>query len=145
VTSITGSFDLASRTWTHLTTPDDTFCSGVSVLANGSAVIMGGNSLSYTSLADFPDGRFSIRTFTDGDPGLVLAGDMQFARWYPTVTLLQDRTVLVMGGTEYAHDYTAIIKYYEIWDPQVRQILDLVLSEWISLDLPAGSMQMLDQ
>jgi hypothetical protein len=113
---IAGSFDLVERTWVHLDSPDGLFCCGHSVLSNGSVVIMGG----HVANAGYADGRWSIRTYTDGTPALIKATKMQYPRWYPSVTLLPDEKVLVMGGTQGVGAGTAANPYYEIWDPQVH-------------------------
>ncbi|GAX79179.1 hypothetical protein CEUSTIGMA_g6619.t1 [Chlamydomonas eustigma] len=113
--NIAGSFDLVSRVWTHLSTPSSLFCSGHSVMSNGSVVIMGG----HIANAGFADGRWGIRTFSNGDSGLINVTNMRYPRWYPTVTLLPDERVMVMGGTQGVGAGTAGNPYYEIWDPRV--------------------------
>ena len=112
--NIAGSFDLISRVWTHLDTPTGLFCCGHSVMSNGSVIIMGG----HVANAGFPDGRWSVRTFTPGDSYLNLATNMAYPRWYPTVTLLPNKKILVMGGTQGVGAGTAVNPYYEIWDPE---------------------------
>jgi hypothetical protein len=113
--NIAGSFNLVSRVWTHLDTPSSLFCSGHSVLSNGSVIIMGG----HIANAGFPDGRWGIRTYTLDTPALINVTNMRYPRWYASVTLLPDERVMVMGGTQGVGAGTANNPYYEIWDPQV--------------------------
>lgn len=68
--------------------------------------------------AGFPDGRWSIRTFADGDSGLSLISNMTYPRWYATVTLLPNSKIMVMGGTQGVGAGTPVNPYYEIWDPE---------------------------
>ena len=111
--NIAGSFDLALRSWTRLDSATGLFCSGHSVMANGSVVVMGG----HVANAGYPDGRRSIRVFTDGDPGLGVASNMTWPRWYATVTLLPNKKILAYGGTQGAGAGTPVNPYYEVWDP----------------------------
>jgi len=121
--AIAGSFDLVTREWTHLSTPTGLFCAGHTVMSNGSIVIMGG----HVANAGFPDGRWSIRTFTNGDPGLNLVRNMTYPRWYATVTLLPDSRILAMGGTQGVGAGTPVNPYYEIWDPEEPEFTQSLL------------------
>ena len=86
---IAGSFDVASRQWIHLTSPDSLFCAGHTVLSDGRVIIVGGHVLN----AGWPAGIQNIRTYKDGDLGLEYVMTMRYARWYPTATLLPNKQV----------------------------------------------------
>ena len=70
------------------------WCSGISFLADGRVLAMGGN-LGYT-----PDWRGLQRAYVF-DPWTETwteVGRMRYGRWYPTQTLLPDGRTLVMQG-----------------------------------------------
>jgi hypothetical protein len=112
--NIAGSFDLVSRVWTHLNSPDSLFCAGHTLLSNGSVVIVGG----HIANAGWPAGIQHIRTYTAGEPSLTLVTTMRYPRWYATATLLPNQQILIMGGTQGVGAGTANNPYYEIWDPE---------------------------
>ena len=122
--NIAGSFDLVTRNWTRLSSATGLFCSGHSLTFNGSVVVMGG----HVANAGYPDGRRSIRLFTDGDEGLAESSKMKYPRWYATVTLLPNHKLLAYGGTQGAGAGTPVNPYYEVWDqnnPEFTQILQV--------------------
>ena len=77
----------------HLTLPNDTgvdsFCSGQLLLPqSGDVIATGGNSIE------------SVARFDYRDNSLREAGSLENARWYGTLTMLQDGRLLIQGGTE---------------------------------------------
>ena len=108
--NIAGTFDLVSRNWTHIGSTTAVFCGGQSVMSNGSVITMGGDKAPVG--AKFQDGRYGIRIYSPGSVSLNLAGNMSFPRWYPSVTLLPNQKIMVMGGIQLTGNIT---KYYEIW------------------------------
>lgn len=75
--NIAGSFDLATRTWRNLDSPDGLFCCGHTLMSNGSIAIVGG----HVANAGYPAGIQSVRTYTDGQPALIKATTMRYPRW----------------------------------------------------------------
>ena len=51
--------------------------------------------------------------FFTPDGGVTQGPNMAHARWYPTVTVLEDGRVLTMGGRNEAN---AVVKIPEIWE-----------------------------
>lgn len=111
--AIAGMLDMDTMQWTHLDSPDSLFCAGHTVLSNGTVAIVGG----HVANAGWPAGIQSIKTYTYGDSALVKVTKMRYPRWYATATLLPNRQVLIMGGTQGVGAGTAQNPYYEIWDP----------------------------
>lgn len=112
--SIAGTFDIPTLTWQHIESPDGLFCCGHTLMSNGSVAVVGG----HRENAGWPSGMHSIRTFTNGQPSLYKATSMRYARWYPSITLLPDSQILIMGGTQGVGAGTTPNPYYEIWDPR---------------------------
>ena len=78
--------------------PDGLFCCGHTFLDNGNLFVVGGHKEN----AGYPYGMKSLRIF---DRSLAVAalnkvGEMSWARWYPTATLLPDGKVFIIGGTQ---------------------------------------------
>ena len=65
--------------------------------------------------AGYPDGRKSIRHYHPGDDTLAVTSNMAWPRWYPTVTLLPNRQIMVYGGTPGVGAGSPINKIYEVW------------------------------
>ena len=78
-----------SQSWTHLESPDSLFCAGHTILSDGRVVIVGG----HIANAGWPAGIQNIRSYSDGDPGLIFETTMRYPRWYATATLLPNQQV----------------------------------------------------
>lgn len=111
---IAGSLDLSTMKFTNLDSPDGLFCCGHCQMANGSIAIIGGHQ----DNAGYPSGMMSIRTYTAGQPALIKVTNMRWKRWYPSITLLPDRQILITGGTQGVGAGTAYNPYYEVWNPE---------------------------
>lgn len=81
--------------------PVNIWCSGNSLLADGSVLVTGGN-LMYT--VESPGGKFAglnhVYTFDPFTERWRRQPDMQHGRWYPTNLLMPDRRTLIMGGLD---------------------------------------------
>ena len=86
-------------------------------MSNGSVITMGGTI--GNKAGTLKDGRFGITIYSPGNVKLNLVGNMSFPRWYPSVTLLPNQKIMVMGGNQVLAP--KINKYYEIW---VRNSVD---------------------
>eukprot|EP00955_Chlamydomonas_euryale_P059211 357308-Chlamydomonas_euryale.AAC.4 len=76
---IAGTFDVRSRKWTRLSSPDSLFCAGHALMSNGNVAIVG----RHVKNAGYPHGIQSIRTISDGDGGLTFS---TFMRYPPLLT-----------------------------------------------------------
>jgi hypothetical protein len=95
---------------------DNLFCSGQTVLPNGIAMSIGGH-------ANYQVGINDINLFDPNQRSWVTAPPMSYGRWYPTGTVLGDGRVLVTSGNTTCG--TCIADIPEIYDP--------VTSSWTQL------------
>jgi hypothetical protein len=97
---------------------DDIFCSAQTVLPDGRVLVVGGHD------CDGPG--FGIRMTNLFDPATLTwtrGPDMNFRRWYPTVTPLADGRALILGGSDMTTvDY---ITTPELFDPVTNTITRL--------------------
>lgn len=95
-------WDPASRTGHFLTTPENIWCGGQTLLADGRVFLAGGN-------LRFPDprapdgergwkGALSTYTFNPATAAFIKQPDMSAGRWYPTVTQLADNSAIITSG-----------------------------------------------
>ena len=95
-------WDPTSRTGTMLTTPENIWCSGQTILADGRVFLAGGN-------LRFPDpkappgehgskGDLSTYTFNPLTSNFIKQPEMTKGRWYPTVTQLADNSAIITSG-----------------------------------------------
>ena len=80
---------------TSSTVTTDLFCSAVSVLANGNALVVGGD-LTVNGVRNYSNNQVEI--FNPTQNTLTAAGKMTYARWYPSITTLPNGDKLVLGG-----------------------------------------------
>ena len=95
-------------TFTMMPVSTNVFCSGHTLLADGTLFVVGGHIAEDAGLPDLnlfnPDGNVWSRR-----PNMVVG------RWYPTATVLGNGEVLVLGGRDENKEYSTIP---EIWSPQ---------------------------
>jgi hypothetical protein len=89
----------------HLLLPNQTktniFCSGLGLLPDGRLLLTGGD----TTIGDSPNfGINNVNIFDPVQNVLTAAGNMAYARWYPTVVPLPDGTDLIVGGIGHFND-----------------------------------------
>jgi hypothetical protein len=101
-TGVSYLWDPASRTGTFLTTPENIWCGGQTILADGRVFLAGGN-LRYPDPKAPPGergwkGDLSTYTFNPATSGFTRQPDMTKGRWYPTVTRLVDNTAVITSG-----------------------------------------------
>jgi hypothetical protein len=88
-----------------LTTDSMLFCAGHTLMPDGRLMASGGHLM---------DDRGTATTVFFSQDGAVQNGpSMAHARWYPTVTILEDGRALTMGGRDQAND---VVKIPEIWE-----------------------------
>ncbi|MCT4656634.1 MAG: DUF1929 domain-containing protein [Cohaesibacter sp.] len=82
------------------TTPTDIFCSAAIILPGTDKILIGGGDR--RPLGAPNKGVNDVNEFTDGDNSLEASqlGDMNFARWYPTMVSLPTGQVVILGGTD---------------------------------------------
>ncbi|KAK8844701.1 hypothetical protein IAR55_006550 [Kwoniella newhampshirensis] len=129
------SYDLSSNTATAMSVSSNTFCAAGLPVGNGSWVVFGGNQpVTYQGVAtkdagganpyDDADGGAAIRmidpcddgqcTWQEGGEALTMSGK----RWYPSVELLGDGSLIVLGGDNnggYVSTFVQNNPTYEYW------------------------------
>jgi len=75
------------------TTPGDMFCAGMTQLADGRLLVVGGHA-TFSLSNGIPDAYL----FDPGAQAWTQMASMAYARWYPTATTLRDGRVLVTSG-----------------------------------------------
>ena len=76
-------------------TTTDIFCSAVSLLASGKALIVGGD-LTVNGVRNYSQNKVEI--FNPSQNTLTASGQMTYPRWYPSITTLPNGDKLVLGG-----------------------------------------------
>src|SRR3984893_3800984 len=76
-------------------TTTDIFCSAVSLLASGNALIVGGD-LTVNGVRNYSINKVEI--FSPTQNTLTASGQMTYPRWYPSMTTLPNGDKLVLGG-----------------------------------------------
>ncbi|WWD22747.1 hypothetical protein CI109_107240 [Kwoniella shandongensis] len=129
------TYDLASNTATAMTVSSNTFCAAGLPVGNGSWVVFGGNQpVTYQGVAtkdagganpyNDADGGAAIRMLDPCDDGQCAwqeGGDaltMSGKRWYPSVELLGDGSLIVLGGDNnggYVSTFVQNNPTYEYW------------------------------
>ncbi|WVR03155.1 hypothetical protein IAU60_000145 [Kwoniella sp. DSM 27419] len=132
------NYDLASNTATPMQVSSNTFCAAGLPIANGSWVVFGGNQpVTYQGVAtkdknnENPylntDGGAAVRLLNPCDDGQCVwqeGGDaltMSGKRWYPSVELLGDGSLIVLGGDQnggYVSTKVQNNPTYEYWPKQ---------------------------
>jgi len=86
-----------------LTQSADIFCSGLSILENGTVLVTGGNAEGYKCGQEGGGsgcGTTNSMLFAPGNSSWTVGTAMNFARWYPSSIELNDGTLLEMAGTD---------------------------------------------
>ncbi len=95
----------AHMTLTSSNVTADVFCSAVSLLASGNALIVGGD-LTVNGQRNHSNNKVEI--FNPAQNTLSSSGQMAYARWYPSITTLPNGDKLVLGGTANAAVSSAV-------------------------------------
>jgi hypothetical protein len=95
-------WDPVSRTGTFLTTPENIWCGGQTILADGRVFLAGGNLRYPDPKAPHGEqgwkGGLGTYTFNPATSSFIKQPDMAKGRWYPTVTQLADNTAIITSG-----------------------------------------------
>jgi len=81
------------------------FCAGHTLMPDGRLLVSGGHLMD--------DRGTATTTFFSPDGSLQMGPNMAHARWYPTVTVLEDGRALTMGGRDEANK---VVTTPEIWE-----------------------------
>lgn len=106
----------------------DIFCSGHSLLADGSVFFAGGHIMDYWGQ------RYAARMnpFETGAAQWQALAPMNYPRWYPTTTTLPDGRVLVVSGTQSYNPDSYDLLYQFVW-ANYPEIYDPVRNTWTVL------------
>jgi hypothetical protein len=98
-------------TFTYVPSNDNIFCAGLTLLADGNALLVGGH---ITGGVGIPDAN----RFDPVSKTWIPENSMTYARWYPTATSLGDGRVLVTSGSTTC--VTCIADIPEIYNPSTN-------------------------
>ena len=104
-------WDPMTGIFTPVTSGDNLFCSGQTILPDGKAMSIGGH-------ANYQFGIPDINLFDPAQRSWSVAPSMSFGRWYPTGTVLGDGKVLVTSGNTTCGTCFADIP--ELYDPSTN-------------------------
>lgn len=90
-------WDPLTRTGHTVDPPDNVWCGGQTLLANGTVLTIGG-TLAYPTTTSYFKGLNQVYTFNPFNETWTRQPDMRQGRWYPTVTELADGRTLIMSG-----------------------------------------------
>jgi hypothetical protein len=97
-------WDPATRQGESITPPENIWCSGQTILADGRVFIAGGNlrypDPSVTNGTGGWMGTLTTYTFNPLDKSWTRQPNMRNGRWYPSTTKLGDNRVVIMGGMD---------------------------------------------
>ncbi|HXD41098.1 MAG TPA: galactose oxidase early set domain-containing protein [Ramlibacter sp.] len=119
-TGVAYIWDPATRTGHSIAPPENIWCGGQTVIADGRVFVAGGN-LRYpdpnaTAGAQSWEGTLTSYTFIPATESFVKQPDMLRGRWYPTTTGLADNRVVITSGYDQTGSDT-INNYVEIFTP----------------------------
>jgi hypothetical protein len=96
-TGVAYIWDPATRTGHSITPPENIWCGGQTVLADGRVFLAGGN-LRYADSNASWKGTLTTYNFIPATESFVKQPDMLRGRWYPTTTRLADNRVVITSG-----------------------------------------------
>ena len=120
-------WDPVANTFEDIPVPEDMFCSGHAHLADGNVMLAGGNKF-YPNAAHGFGGLASNYEFDVEQNRFVKLPDMQAGRWYPTLTMLGNGDITVVGGLDESGNGGAVL--VERFDSETRSWLDDVSQRW---------------
>jgi hypothetical protein len=95
-------WDPVTRTGRFLATPENIWCGGQTILADGRVFLAGGNLRYPDPKAPHGEqgwkGELSTYTFNPATSSFIKQPEMSKGRWYPTVTRLADNTAIITSG-----------------------------------------------
>jgi PKD repeat protein len=130
-------YDPATGATTPQTIPWDLFCNGMTFLADGRALIVGGNIHYYPF--------YGAKTTTIFDPlteKFIQVQDMAHGRWYPSNTVLDDGGTVTFGGYTETGSTNQTVEIYDVpigWSPEYPAPFLPPLYPWMHL-LPSGKL-----
>lgn len=113
--------------FSQVTSGDNQFCSGQTVLPNGKAMSIGGH-------ANYQVGLNDINLFDPIARSWSAAPPMSYGRWYPTGTVLGDGRVLVTSGNTTCGTCMADIP--EVYDPNASSWTQLAAAQYTQPTYP---------
>jgi len=101
-------WDPAMNTTNWVPAPSNMFCTADEQLPDGRIMVVGGSVVDHQGLP-------AVNVFNSTTESWTVFPSMTYPRWYPTETMLQDGTVIVMSGEENGPGTDALID--EIYSP----------------------------
>jgi hypothetical protein len=120
-------WDPATGIFTQVTSGDNQFCSGQTVLPDGRAMSIGGH-------ANYQVGIKDINLFDPASRSWSAAPRMNYGRWYPTGTALGDGKVLVTSGNTTCG--TCLADIPEVYDPNANSWTQLTAAQYTQPTYP---------
>ncbi|MBL0419564.1 DUF1929 domain-containing protein [Ramlibacter sp. AW1] len=105
-----------TRTGYHIPAPENIWCAGQTVLADGRVYLAGGNLKYPEPGVSYYAGTLTNYTFNPYTEGWTKQPDMLSGRWYPTTTKMADNRVLITSGLDETGS-GAINSIVEIFQP----------------------------
>ena len=96
--------------------PENLFCAGQSLMADGQVLVTGGN-LAYATATPLEKGLNRIYTFDPWTEQWTAQPSMAHGRWYPTQTLLPDGRTLITSGRDETGAIGATNRDIELFNP----------------------------
>ena len=121
------TWDPVTDTFENIPVPEDMFCSGHAHMADGNVMLAGGNKF-YPNASHGFGGLASNYEFDVAQNRFVKLPDMQAGRWYPTLTMLGDGDINVVGGLDGSGNGGAVL--VERFDSDTRTWDDDVSQRW---------------
>ncbi len=107
-----------TNTWTDVTVGAGLFCSGHATDSEGRLVVMGGHDGSV-------DGIKNVYTFDPVARSWTRRPDMQYSRWYPSVTQLADGRMMTLSGQVTSGNF---VDTPEMYNPVTNQVSTVPIS-----------------
>jgi hypothetical protein len=105
-------WDYEAGTFHTPVTPFDVFCAGQTVLADGKVLVAGGTK-QYDPFIGLQSSWFFDPTLEEW----IRLGDMQFGRWYPTLTTLGDGRAIAVSGISQPNEIFAPMLNWSVMPP----------------------------
>src|SRR5262249_13191887 len=94
----------------------DIFCSGVTVLADGTVLQAGGHECNDPNYL----GTAISTLFDPATNQWTIAPNMKYRRWYPTITTMADGRAIIIGGSDRDFTPASYSRVPEVFDPQTH-------------------------
>ncbi|DBA68157.1 TPA: hypothetical protein ACH3X2_013911 [Trebouxia sp. C0005] len=96
---IAAIYNMTDNTFRPFHITEHPFCSAQTLLPNGQGIIVGGDPLNLIE-GFLTNGLQTVRVFDPATQTYQVVGEMERGRWYPSVTVLADGDLLIVGGMQ---------------------------------------------